>query len=351
MGGTPLGAPIIGWVAGVVGPRWGLIGGGLVCLLAALAIALLLGLPARSARGVADAARPPSLARADDRLPSGRRRVTAAIPPGSVGVPIERGRRPRRPAAGRLPRPDRRRRAARPARRGDRRGRQRGGAAGAARAYPMRAVIGVRDAARGAARRRSPAWTSRPTLVDKWVLSEVVGFRVTRGVLASADRARRRRAWPSCWPARGGVAVLEAAQRLREPRARCSATPPRSASTRCCSTRNAPTRSTAAACGCRWATCCGCRSRCCRRAVARVARRASGTPDSRLLALTPAADAIELRSVVPPTRWARVAGAEGPGLSAAALAAADRRVRIPMAPGVDSLNVATAAAVAFAHLS
>jgi tRNA G18 (ribose-2'-O)-methylase SpoU len=38
-------------------------------------------------------------------------------------------------------------------------------------------------------------------------------------------------------------------------------------------------------------------------------------------------------------------------LSAAALAAADLRVRIPMAPGVDSLNVATAAAVAFAHLA
>jgi tRNA G18 (ribose-2'-O)-methylase SpoU len=43
-------------------------------------------------------------------------------------------------------------------------------------------------------------------------------------------------------------------------------------------------------------------------------------------------------------------GAEGPGLSAGALAAADQLVRIPMARGVDSLNVATAAAVAFAHL-
>jgi MFS family permease len=38
MGGTPLGAPIIGWLAGVAGPRWGLIGGGLVCLLSALAL-------------------------------------------------------------------------------------------------------------------------------------------------------------------------------------------------------------------------------------------------------------------------------------------------------------------------
>ena len=40
-------------------------------------------------------------------------------------------------------------------------------------------------------------------------------------------------------------------------------------------------------------------------------------------------------------------GAEGPGLSAAALDAADRWVRIPMAGDVDSLNVAVAAAVAF----
>lgn len=34
MGGTPLGAPLIGWVADHFGPRWGLIGGGLGALLA-----------------------------------------------------------------------------------------------------------------------------------------------------------------------------------------------------------------------------------------------------------------------------------------------------------------------------
>ena len=43
-------------------------------------------------------------------------------------------------------------------------------------------------------------------------------------------------------------------------------------------------------------------------------------------------------------------GAEGPGLSDRALAGADRRVRIVMAAAVDSLNVATAAAVALHHL-
>ena len=44
-------------------------------------------------------------------------------------------------------------------------------------------------------------------------------------------------------------------------------------------------------------------------------------------------------------------GAEGPGLTDAALAAADVVVSIPMADGVDSLNVATAAAVAFHALA
>lgn len=42
MGGTPFGAPVIGWLANAAGPRWGLLGGGLVCVLAALAIAGLI---------------------------------------------------------------------------------------------------------------------------------------------------------------------------------------------------------------------------------------------------------------------------------------------------------------------
>ncbi|MNC93835.1 tRNA guanosine-2'-O-methyltransferase [compost metagenome] len=44
-------------------------------------------------------------------------------------------------------------------------------------------------------------------------------------------------------------------------------------------------------------------------------------------------------------RCALVLGHEGEGLSAAAMAACERRVRIPMT-GFDSLNVATAAAIA-----
>ena len=70
-----------------------------------------------------------------------------------------------------------------------------------------------------------------------------------------------------------------------------------------------------------------------------------------VLALTPAPEAEDLRAVEPKRRQALLVGAEGPGLTDAALAAADRRVRIAMAPGVDSLNVATAAAVALHHLA
>ncbi|MFX7212903.1 TrmH family RNA methyltransferase, partial [Acinetobacter baumannii] len=49
-------------------------------------------------------------------------------------------------------------------------------------------------------------------------------------------------------------------------------------------------------------------------------------------------------------RVALVVGAEGPGLTAAARERCARLVRVPMAAGVDSLNVATAAAVALHHL-
>jgi MFS family permease len=38
LGGTPLGAPIVGWTAGVFGPRWGMIGGGLISAGAALVL-------------------------------------------------------------------------------------------------------------------------------------------------------------------------------------------------------------------------------------------------------------------------------------------------------------------------
>lgn len=73
------------------------------------------------------------------------------------------------------------------------------------------------------------------------------------------------------------------------------------------------------------------------------------TAGFRVLALTPdpTATAIDDLDVAAGARVALVLGAEGPGLTSAALAASDERVRIPMARGVDSLNVAAAAAVAF----
>ena len=70
-----------------------------------------------------------------------------------------------------------------------------------------------------------------------------------------------------------------------------------------------------------------------------------------VLALAPHPPSVPLSTVEPSApKVALLLGAEGPGLTAEALAAADTRVRIPMAPGVDSLNVATAAAIALHHL-
>lgn len=57
------------------------------------------------------------------------------------------------------------------------------------------------------------------------------------------------------------------------------------------------------------------------------------------------ADAAPLDRFERPARVALLFGAEGPGLSPGARAACDHRVTIPMAPGADSLNVATAAAI------
>lgn len=67
-----------------------------------------------------------------------------------------------------------------------------------------------------------------------------------------------------------------------------------------------------------------------------------------VLALTPAPDAVPLPAVPGDAlrRCALLLGTEGDGLSRHWQDAADLRVRIPIAPGVDSLNLAAAAAVA-----
>lgn len=67
----------------------------------------------------------------------------------------------------------------------------------------------------------------------------------------------------------------------------------------------------------------------------------------RVIGLTPDLEAPELRATSASGPIALLVGAEGPGLSHDARAGADQLARIAMDPGVDSLNVATAAAIAF----
>ncbi|MFQ6172487.1 TrmH family RNA methyltransferase [Oryzobacter sp. R7] len=64
------------------------------------------------------------------------------------------------------------------------------------------------------------------------------------------------------------------------------------------------------------------------------------------LALTDESVGLDELAADPPERLALVLGTEGDGLSRRTLAAVDLTVRIPMAGGVDSLNVAAAGAVA-----
>lgn len=74
----------------------------------------------------------------------------------------------------------------------------------------------------------------------------------------------------------------------------------------------------------------------------------------RLVALTPREpsdplDTFALRPRAP--KIALLVGAEGPGLTAAVESAADERVRIPLARGIDSLNLAVATGIALEHLT
>ena len=71
-----------------------------------------------------------------------------------------------------------------------------------------------------------------------------------------------------------------------------------------------------------------------------------------VVALTPRPDAEPITELAPGPgdRVALLLGAEGPGLRDEVMARADRRARIPMSAGADSLNVASAAAIAFHRL-
>jgi len=71
-----------------------------------------------------------------------------------------------------------------------------------------------------------------------------------------------------------------------------------------------------------------------------------------LVALTPGSEAMSIEDIeVRGHRIALLLGAEGPGLRPETLALADQLVRIPMAEEFDSLNVGHAAAIAFHRLA
>lgn len=237
-----------------------------------------------------------------------------------------------------------------------------------ASAYPMRALLGV--ARRFDELRDDLAGLPAPFYVaDAGLMADVVGFHLNRGVLATADRV----AFPSAeglLAASRRVAVLEAVGDHENIGAIF---------------RNAAALGIDAV-----LLAGGCADPLYRRSVRVSMGNVLSVPFAgmpplgdggaellhrngfRVVALTPRADAIPLgdlaavrdaahRSGAGTTAHAtlepgarKVAillGSEGPGLSDTALKAADVLARIPMASGVDSLNVATAGAIAFATVT
>ncbi|HEX6755459.1 MAG TPA: RNA methyltransferase [Mycobacteriales bacterium] len=205
--------------------------------------------------------------------------------------------------------------------------------------YPVRAVLGV--APRLAA--LAPTIPAGPPVyeVTAELMAEVVGFRLNRGVLASADRAPQWRAADLLATARR-VVVLEGVNDHENLGAVFRNAAALGADAVLLGPRCADPlyrRSVRVSMG----------------HVLRVPFAPVSTSDDlsdfTTVALTPHPPAVPLSSVdrtLPAV--ALVAGAEGPGLTPETLAAADLRVRIPMESGVDSLNVATAVAIALYHL-
>lgn len=80
----------------------------------------------------------------------------------------------------------------------------------------------------------------------------------------------------------------------------------------------------------------------------------AGLSGFQTIALTPAADAVDIdalgRTHALAPRRALLLGTEGDGLPVRVIARVDVRVRIPMAGGIDSLNVAAASAIAMHSL-
>lgn len=213
--------------------------------------------------------------------------------------------------------------------------------------YPVRALLGVQRRIEALADQLEPV--AAPAYVTSAeIMAEVVGFHLNRGVLASADRAPMP-ALPELASTARSLAVLEGVgdhENLGS------------------IFRNA------AALGVDGVLLGpGCSDPLYRRSVrvsmGHVLRVPFTTiepwPEGlktlrdngfRLAAMTPRAEALPLREAVAGVeKVALLLGSEGPGLTEEAITAADLPVRIPMAAGVDSLNVATAAAVAFYEIA
>lgn len=211
--------------------------------------------------------------------------------------------------------------------------------------FPLRSLLGV--ARRLDELRRDPGFDAATTgvafhLVTAEVMAEVVGFHLNRGVLAAADRAEPQ-TLADVLPGARTVVVLEGVNDHENLGSMF---------------RNAAGLGVdAVLLGARCADPYYRRS--VRVSMGHVLRVPTATvPDwprgldllraqgFRLVSLTPSPDAVPLSRALGAEKVALLVGAEGPGLTAQAMAATDVRARIPMAPGTDSLNVATAAALA-----
>ena len=147
----------------------------------------------------------------------------------------------------------------------------------------------------------------------------------------------RRPTSTRCWPARipRPRAGWPCSRRSTTPRtwARSPGRRSRWGSTGCCSTRAAPTRSTAGRCGSRWATSWRCRSPSC--PTGRPTWAGCTTPATRP-SRSPRPPTPSTSTSIDPAAHPRTAvllGAEGPGLTPEAQAAARVRARIPMRDG------------------
>ncbi len=202
-------------------------------------------------------------------------------------------------------------------------------------------VPGLADVVRPALRRGVPVYSAAPAVIDS-----IAGFRVHRGVLALAARPLHQPEPMSLLAGAGAAVIVEGVNDHEN--------------------MGAIFRNAAALGADAVLLDPGCCDPLYRRSVRVSVGQVLRIPFTRLtpwpaaltglaeagftvVALDPAGSA-PIDSVPAGRRLALLVGAEGDGLSAAARAAAAHRVRIPMTGGVDSLNVATALAIALHRL-